>query len=88
MRHVDATMSGYFIGAKWMVGAVAAISGGIVCDKLSARLGATKGCRVAAIGGLLLSVPLLLTGTIARDAAVSVALLSLCFGCIQFVDAS
>lgn len=88
VRHVAATLSGYFISAQWIVGAITAIAGGIVCDRLCARLGATKGCRVAAIGGLSLSVPLLLFGTLASNAAVSVALLSLCFGCIQFIDAS
>ncbi len=88
IRHVDATLSGYFIGAQWMVGAVTAIAGGVACDRLCARFGATKGCRVAAIGGLTLSIPLLLLGTLAENAVLSVALLSLCFGCIQFVDAS
>ncbi len=88
VRRVDASLSGYFIGAQWVIGAITAIAGGIACDRLCVRFGATTGCRIAAIGGLLLSIPLLITGTLAQNATLSVALLSVCFGCIQFVDAS
>jgi len=86
IRHVPATLSGYFTGAQWMVGAVAAVAGGVVCDRLSARLGPRIGCRATAIAGLVLSAPLLVAGTLASNPALSVALLSLAFGCTQFVD--
>jgi ACS family glucarate transporter-like MFS transporter len=88
IRHVPATLGGYFISAQWIVGSVAAVLGGLACDRLSARLGPRLGCRAIAIGGLVLSAPLLVAGTLASDSVVSVALLSLSFGCTQFVDAT
>lgn len=88
IRHLSSTLSGYFVGAQWMVGTLTAVIGGVVCDRLSLRLGATRGCRLVAITGLLVSVPLLVAGTLSQDAALCVTLLSLSFGCIQFVDAS
>ncbi len=86
IRHVSPTMGGYFTGAQWMVGAVTAVAGGVVCDRLSERYGPRIGCRATAIGGLVLSAPLLIAGTLATNPVVCVALLSLSFGCVQFVD--
>jgi ACS family glucarate transporter-like MFS transporter len=86
IRHVPATLGGYFIAAQWMVGAVAAVAGGIVCDRLSMRYGPRIGCRASAIGGMVLSAPLLVAGTLATSPILSVALLSLSFGCVQFAD--
>ena len=86
IRHVPATLGGYFTGAQWMVGAVTAVAGGVMCDRLSTTLGPRIGCRVTAIGGLLLSAPTLVAGTLATNPIVSVALLTVSFGCVQFVD--
>ena len=86
IRHVPATLGGYFTGAQWVVGAIAAVAGGVVCDRLSARLGPRVGCRVTAIGGLIVSAPLLVAGTLSSEPVVSVVLLSLSFACVQFVD--
>jgi ACS family glucarate transporter-like MFS transporter len=86
VRHVSATLGGYFTGAQWMVGAVTAVAGGVVCDRLSERFGPRIGCRATAIGGLVLSAPLLAAGTLAANPLVCVAFLSLSFGCVQFVD--
>jgi MFS transporter, ACS family, glucarate transporter len=86
IRHVPATLGGYFTAAQWMVGAVAAVAGGVACDRLSARYGPRVGCRATAIGGLIVSAPLLVAGTLSPDPVVSVVLLSLSFACVQFVD--
>ncbi len=88
IRHVPLTLAGYFTAAQWMLGAVAAIAGGFACDRLSARYGPRVGCRLTAISGLLASAPLLVVGTLSTAPVVSVVLLSLSFGCIQFVDSS
>jgi MFS transporter, ACS family, glucarate transporter len=88
IRQVPPTLGGYFVGAQWMVGTVTAVIGGVACDRLSARIGATRGCRIIAMSGLLISVPLLIVGTLSESALLCVSLLSLSFGCIQFVDAS
>ena len=86
IRHIPPTLGGYFTGAQWMVGTVTAVAGGLACDRLSVRLGPRLGCRICGVGGLVCCAPLLVAGTLASDPAVSVALLSIGFGCIQFVD--
>ncbi|MES2525202.1 MAG: MFS transporter [Gemmatimonadota bacterium] len=88
IRHVPATTSGYFLAAQWTVGGLAAIAGGMVCDRLSTRLGARTGCRTAAICSLVLCAPLLIAGTLATSPVWSVALLSVSFACVQFSDAA
>lgn len=88
IRHVPLTLAGYFTAAQWMLGAVAAVAGGFACDRLSARYGPRTGCRLTAICGLVASAPLLVAGTLSTTPVVSVVLLSLSFGCVQFVDSS
>jgi len=56
------------------------------CDRLSVGLGPRLGCRICAVGGLVCCARLFVAGTLVSDPAVSVALLSVGFGCIQFVD--
>ncbi len=87
VRHVPLTVAGYFTGAQWVFGSITAVAGGFVCDRLSVRYGARVGCRVTAISGLVVSAPLLIAGTLATAPMLSVVLLSLSFGCVQFVDA-
>ena len=88
IRHVPSTLAGYFTAAQWMLCAVTAVVGGVVCDRLSAHYGPRAGCRITAISGLLVSAPLLVAGTLAATPALSVALLSLSLGCVQFVDST
>jgi ACS family glucarate transporter-like MFS transporter len=86
IRHVPATLGGYFTGAQWMVGAVTAAAGGVFADRLAARVGPRLGYGITVIGGLLIAAPLLVAGTIASPPVISVVLLSLSFGAVQFVD--
>ena len=57
-----------------------------MCDRLSMRYGPRIGCRASAVGGMVLSAPLLVAGTLATSPILSVALLSLSFACVQFAD--
>jgi MFS family permease len=86
IRHVPATIGGFFVGAQWILGAVAAVTGGFACDRLSLRFGPRIGCRATAVSGMVLSAPLLVAGTLAVTPIWSVVLLLLSFGCVQFVD--
>ena len=86
IRHVPPTLGGYFMAAQWMVGAVAAVAGGVACDRLSLRYGPRVGCRATAVSAMILSAPLLVAGTLATGPALSVGLLSLSFACVQFAD--
>ena len=88
IRHVSTTVAGFFTGAQWVLGTLTAVAGGIACDRLSRSFGARIGCRATAVAGLLASAPLLVAGTLATAPVLSVVLLSLSLGCVQFVDAT
>ncbi|MEP6994386.1 MAG: MFS transporter, partial [Acidobacteriota bacterium] len=47
--------SGYYAAVPWVTGAVGALVGGVLCDRLSGRLGKRRGHQWVAAGGLLLS---------------------------------
>jgi MFS transporter, ACS family, glucarate transporter len=86
VRGFDAQVSGYFTGAQWMVGAVAALAGGVACDVLARRFGSRLGCRVTAMAGLVACAGLLVAGAFAPNPVVAVALLSCSFGGAVFTD--
>jgi len=88
VRHLSPEVAGYFTGAQWIVGAVASLVGGLLCDLLSAHLGATRGCRLTAMGGILFAAPCLVLGTLASNPFAMVLLLSISFGSTQLVDAA
>ena len=70
----------------FVTGAVLAAVGGLTCDALCKRIGATWGCRLPAMTGLVLVAALLIAGVYASNPYVAVALLSLCFGFTQFTE--
>jgi len=77
---------GYFAAAPWMVGAIAASVGGLLCDRLCKRIGARWGCRIPGIVGLSLVAGLLFLGATAKNPYLAVVFLSLCFGCTQLTE--
>jgi ACS family glucarate transporter-like MFS transporter len=87
VRHLSATMAGYFTAAQWIVAAVASLSGGLLCDWLTGRLGATRGCRLTAMAAILFAAPCLLLGALASSPVWMIVLLSISFGSTQLVDA-
>ncbi len=78
--------SGWLYALPFMVGALLAVVGGLVCDALCRRIGVTWGCRLPALTGLILVAVLLLAGVYANSAFTAVALLTLCFGFTQFTE--
>lgn len=87
-RNFKILQGGYFAAAPWVTGMVAAIVGGLTCDRLSRRFGIRLGCRLPAILGLVLAAALIAAAATAADPYVAVILLSLCLGCQQFTDAT
>jgi ACS family glucarate transporter-like MFS transporter len=77
---------GFYAAAPWITGALGAMLGGWLCDRLWKRLGARLACRTAGAVGLVLSGVLLLAAARAPDPVVAVILLSLCLGAQQFTD--
>jgi len=86
VRRLPAVAGGAFTAAQWIVGAVTATLGGVVCDRLSLRFGPKLGCRATVMAGLLGSAPLLLVGAAVESPNAAVGLLSCSFGLIQLTD--
>ena len=81
------TLEGGFLSASpFLVGAVLAAIGGVVCDWLCRRIGPRWGCRLPGIIGLVMVAWLLLAGANSPGPLTAVALLSLCFGFTQFTE--
>ena len=78
---------GWYAAVPWMAGAVGAVAGGWVCDRLWARIGPRRSCSIPGAAGLLAAGALLLAAAEAPHPIVAVALLSLCLGAQQFTDA-
>jgi ACS family glucarate transporter-like MFS transporter len=78
--------SGFLYALPFVAGAVLALVGGAVCDRLCKSIGSVLGCRVPAVTGLLLVAVLLLAGAYAPNPYVAVTLLALCFGFTQFTE--
>ena len=77
---------GALYALPFVVGAVLAAVGGVVCDKLCRRLGPRWGCRLPGIVGLILVAGLLLIGAESPNPFIAVVLLALCFGFTQFTE--
>jgi MFS transporter, ACS family, glucarate transporter len=88
VRHVTPQMAGWFTGAQWIVGSVAALAGGLLCDRLSASYGSVVGCRLTAMGGILIATPFVLLGAFSSRPVAAVVFLSLSFASTQLVDAA
>ena len=78
--------SGWLYVLPFATGAVLAGLGGLTCDALCKRLGATWGCRLPAMTGLILVAVFLIAGVYASNPYLAVGLLSLCFGFTQFTE--
>jgi ACS family glucarate transporter-like MFS transporter len=73
--------------AQWMIGAVGATLGGLLCDRTMRRFGARRGARVLPVVGLVGSALLLALGAWTTDPMLAVALLAGCFGMNQLTEA-
>lgn len=78
--------SGFLYAAPFIVGAVLAAVGGVVCDALCRRIGPRWGCRLPGVVGLVMVAWLLLAGAASPSPWTAGILLSLCFGFTQFTE--
>jgi len=86
VREFEILEGGYFAAAPWMVGAVTASVGGLLCDRLCKRIGPRWGCRIPGIIGLSLAAGLLFLGATAKNPYLAVVFLSLSFGSTQLTE--
>ncbi len=78
--------SGFYASAPWISGAIGALIGGLVCDRLSKRRGIGFGCRVPIVIGLVAAGALMLAGATAHDPILAVVFLSLCLAFQQSTE--
>ncbi len=88
VREFSAQDAGILTSAQWILGAIGATLGGLVCDRLSKRFGLRWGPRWLAIPSLLLCAALLYFGANATTVTMTVTLLCICFGCTQLTEAA
>lgn len=77
---------GFYAAAPWITGAVGALLGGWVCDRLWRRIGPRLACRIPGAVGMVLSGVFLVAAARAPHPIAAVVLLSLCLGAQQFTD--
>jgi ACS family glucarate transporter-like MFS transporter len=88
VRGFEAERAASLTGAQWILGAVGATLGGVLCDRAMRRLGPRRGARILPVVGLVGSAALLAAGAFATQPALAVALLAACFGMNQLTEAS
>jgi len=86
IREFDKQAAGIFTSAQWIVGAVAGIAGGALCDWSVRRWGIRLGPRWVAVVSLVLSGIFLVAGAMAPHVLAAVVLLCLSFACNQLCD--
>jgi ACS family glucarate transporter-like MFS transporter len=85
-RGFTVLQGGVLASLPFIAGAAGALAGGEICDRLCRRIGPRWGCRVPAVGGLVLVALLLGAGALATNPYLAAGLLALCFGCTQLTE--
>jgi ACS family glucarate transporter-like MFS transporter len=86
-RGMKVLESGFYSSAPWITGAIGALLGGGLCDRLSKRIGKRLAHRRVALVSVAVSGLLLVAGAEASAPILAVVLLSLCLGFQQASDA-
>jgi len=86
VKGMSTTEAGLLTAAQWVLGAIGATMGGILCDILVTRLGMRRGPRWLIMTALILSAVFLYIGAMSADPFVSVVLLCIAFGCTQISE--
>ena len=87
VKGVSTTAAGMLTAAQWVLGAIGATAGGLLCDFLVRRLGLRHGPRLLIMTALILSAVFLYAGAMSANPLVSVVLLCIAFGCTQLSEA-
>ena len=87
VKGVAKTDAGMLTAAQWVLGAIGATAGGVLCDFLVRRLGLRRGPRWLVMTALIMSATFLYVGAMAENPLVSVVLLCIAFGCTQLSEA-
>jgi ACS family glucarate transporter-like MFS transporter len=86
IRQFDHQQAGIFISAQWVIGGIAGIFGGALCDWSVRKLGVRLGTRWMGLITMLLAGVFLVAGTLAPGVLAAVTLLCLSFACVMLSD--
>jgi len=86
VKGIEATAAGAFLAMQWILGAIGATSGGLLCDFLVRHIGLRNGPRWLAMAALLSSAVFLFVGAFSESTQVSIVLLCVAFACIQISE--
>ncbi len=87
VKGFSAADAGILTAALWILGAVGATAGGMICDLLVRRLGIRLGPRYLTMTALILSAVFLYVGAVSGNIVVAVVALCICFACNQLTEA-
>jgi ACS family glucarate transporter-like MFS transporter len=87
VRGFEDSQAASLTAAQWIIGAVGATLGGLLCDRTMRRFGMRTGARILPMAGLLGSGALLAAGAFETRPIAAVALLATCFGFNQITEA-
>jgi ACS family glucarate transporter-like MFS transporter len=88
VRLFDNQQAGMFTSAQWVIGGIAGIAGGGLCDWSVRKLGVRLGTRWVGLVSILLSGVFLVGGAMAPNVFAAVILLCLSFGCVMLSDSA
>lgn len=87
VKAVPAAEAGVLTALQWILGAVGAIIGGVLCDMLVKRLGLRRGPRWLAMAALLSAAAFLYFGAMSNEPRIGIILLCMAFACVQVSEA-
>jgi ACS family glucarate transporter-like MFS transporter len=87
VKGVPATEAGVLTALQWVLGAVGAIVGGVLCDVLVKRIGLRNGPRWLAMAALLMAAAFLYVGAMSDNPKIGITLLCFAFACVQISEA-
>ena len=87
VRGFESQQAAALTATQWIIGAVGATLGGLLCDRAMRRFGARRGARILPMLGLVTSALLLAAGAWSDEPLLAVVLLAACFGFNQITEA-
>lgn len=87
VKEFSAADAGMLTAVLWILGAIGATAGGLVCDFVVRRFGIRLGLRYMTMTGLILSAIFLYFGAMSDNVVITVTMLCMCFSFNQLTEA-
>jgi ACS family glucarate transporter-like MFS transporter len=87
VKGFSASDAGFLTAALWVLGAIGATAGGLVCDQMVRHFGLRYGPRRMVATSLVLSAIFLAVGAVADNPMFAIVMLCICFAFNQLTEA-